>query len=385
MKRPPVIAVVRHEQKTMNIFIDESGSFAFAQHTTNAIACVGALTVPETCHAEIVTSFTELERSWGIDTGEIKGRDLSETQIAQVVNLLIPTGAKFHVCLTDMSLNTPPGVAQHKQDQVRRITKHLTPQHQPSLVAQYEEAAKRLDCLSDQLYVQLCMITHLIARQLRDTSVFYAFTGPSELGSYHWVLHAKNQKPTAYEKLWECLVSGFLQSEGLNRDVFMTVDGGDYSHFERFCKILDKWPDHLPPRRSKESQGKPVEVIDISTIMHESVTITGAKSVAGLRLADICTNAFRRALVGNLQFAGWCDLGKLMLWCDRSKNPFVMVRIDIDDDNVTSDVNTNLSLTLAQIGSQAAFAYQPNESPFADHVRANDRATVDAVGQTLTP
>jgi hypothetical protein len=97
----------------MYIFIDESGSFAFPPHGRRSFACVGALTVPESCYTEIVNGFLKLERSWGHKKPETKGRDLSEAEVAQTISLLLASGTKFHVCLTDMSWNTPMGVEMH--------------------------------------------------------------------------------------------------------------------------------------------------------------------------------------------------------------------------------------------------------------------------------
>jgi hypothetical protein len=195
------------------------------------------------------------------------------------------------------------------------------------------------------------MMNQLVARQMRDTSVYFAFKRPAELGSYHWVLHAKNENPTPYEEIWGNLIAGFLQTESFSRHIHLTVDGGDYSYFERFCKKLDKWPDHLPNRISGAPREAPAEIVDISLIMNESFTVEDAVSVPGLRMADICINAFRRAVVGNLKRTGWHDLGKLMLYLDA--NPVVVVRIDLSHETPMSSGGEPLAATIERITSGA--------------------------------
>jgi len=63
--------------------------------------------------------------------------------------------------------------------------------------------------------------------------------------------------------------------------------------------------------------GKPIGIIDVGKILRESFTLGDSAMYPGLQLADIVTNAFRRAICGRLQYDGWKDLGRLMFrWGD---------------------------------------------------------------------
>jgi hypothetical protein len=75
----------------------------------------------------------------------------------------------------------------------------------------------------------------------------------------------------------------------------MRMEGADYSHFERFC--------------STDAEGE--HAIDLSRLLHN--LRFSSEPETGLELVDILVTATRRALVGNLHFAGWRNIRRLMV------------------------------------------------------------------------
>ncbi len=323
LKHPPSIDI------KMFIFIDESGSFAYSRDNKHTIACVGALSVPESRHSSLVKSFRKLKYKWGYGANEVKGKDLSEDRVKAVIDLLRNLDIKLHICATDVKSNPPEGLEKHRQAQSKALTANLTEAHHPNLVAELNELRRQLDGLSLQLYLQFCMMNELVASQLRDTTIYYAFKQPKELGNFRWVIDAKSDRVTTFETLWKLLVTSFLQSRHLKTELRLTIEGGDYTYFERFCGKIDKWPSYLPLPTSLKSANGPIEIIDVKKIMTESVAISDSNDKIGLQVADVCVNAFRRAVMGNLQHKAWSKLGELML--SINKHPVHLVKFDSDN------------------------------------------------------
>jgi hypothetical protein len=306
----------------MFIYIDESGSFAYPKSPHHSYACAGALTIPERRHSAVLTGFKKLKRTWRRQGEEIKGREMNEKQIAQVIDLLHQYGVKFHACVTDMLHNPPSLLTCRKEEQAERLFANITEKHQASLVRQTEEIAEKMRKLPNQLFLQLCMMIELVNAHLRDMIIYFAHEDPYELGSFRWVADQKHYKKTTYEHLWMELLVPFIHGRQFSADVgskIVTLEGGNYDYCKRFFKRIDKWPDHLPERSPGLHQKKDIEVIDIKGILKESFTLADSAKKPGLQLADVVTNALRRALMGNLQHDGWTALGALMFrWKDKS-------------------------------------------------------------------
>lgn len=299
----------------MFIYIDESGSFVYPKDGTRSYVCTGALTIPDRFHGKALKSFKELKRNWACENQEPKGSHLSEYQMAEVIDLLRRCQAKFHVCATNMAYNTRDAVVARKMEQADRLLANITTQHMPSLVEHVKDRRRKMKALSNQLFVQFCMMTELVTCHLQDTLVHYALADPAELARFRWNVDQKDKTKTAYEDIWYALLPGLVQSRQFSedpRDRILLVSEGDYSYFERFCKVVDEWPDHLPTYRPGIREARDIRVFEIGRILHDSFTFEDSARSLGLQLSDIVTNAFRRAISGRLQYDGWRDLGRLM-------------------------------------------------------------------------
>ncbi len=304
----------------MFIYIDESGTFAHPNGGGHSYACAGALTIPGRFHGQILKSFSDLKCRW--DCREPKGRDLTEAQVGSVIDVLLAGKARLHVCATDMAYNTPVAIAARKRQQADLLMANITHTHKPKLVQQLRDCQDKMNSLPDQLFVQMCVMTVLVNKHLQDVVIHYALSDPPELGEFRWIVDRKDKAKTTYEELWHTLIAPFIQASQFSHssdDRIVCVTKGDYSHFEKFCGRIDKWPEHLPPRKQKEKDGKPIDTIDAGKILRESFTLGDSAMYPGLQLADMVTNAFRRAICGRLRYDGWKDLGRLMFsWGDRA-------------------------------------------------------------------
>jgi len=306
----------------MFIYIDESGSFASPKLPRPSYACVGALTIPERRHSTVLTGFKKLKRTWGREGEEIKGREMNESMIAQLIDLLLQQGVKFHACIVDMMLHPPSLLTRRKEEQAERLFANITEKHQKSLVLQTEEIAENMRKLPDQLFLQLCMMIELVNAHLHDMMIYFADQDPYELGSFRWVADRKNDRKTTYEHLWMELLVPFIHGRQFSGDFgskIVALEGGNYDYCKRFFKRIDKWPEHLPESRPGVREKNDIEVLDIKLILKESFTLEDSAAKPGLQLVDAVTNALRRALMGNLQYDGWARLGALMFrWKDKS-------------------------------------------------------------------
>jgi hypothetical protein len=83
----------------------------------------------------------------------------------------------------------------------------------------------------------------------------------------------------------------------------------DYRWFERSFGATDL-PNYLEgifPHGSENKYG------DLGKLLSRNFNYMPSHDQIGLQLADVLTNATRRALTGNLQQSGWRHIGRLMV------------------------------------------------------------------------
>jgi hypothetical protein len=308
----------------MFIFIDESGSFALPPAGNLSLCCVGALVIPDGAYFLALNKFDRLKANWRSSSGEIKGSQLNEKQIAKVIEVLVGAGAKFFVAATEMSLNPEQQILERRESMGERLMAAVTSGHSPNVRTQMEELVSTVRAMPAQLFVQYLLLADLVDRILRVMPTYYAFAGPQELATFRWTFDGKDQKRTRFEACLSLLTALRLQSSGL-KDPAISVVEGDYSYFQKaFGRSETDWPKGIPvPEPTPGAVG--AENIDIGKILRTSSEFKDSRESGGLQLADIVINAFRRAVSGRLQPTGWDRLGELMLTMDARKPPFDLV------------------------------------------------------------
>ena len=304
----------------MHIFIDESGTFVRPAAGRN-LSCVGALVVPDGRLLVLIRKFRLLVARWGVPGGEVKGRELDEPKVAAVIALLVDAGCYFFVGATEMSINEPGAMRAFQETQARLLTEELTPAHRKEVRDQAFALRARYEEMPAQLFLQSVVLTDVVKRVIDLASLRFALVGPArEAGAFHWVIDAKSAEArTPYEHAWQLLAGPFLQSQSLTAPGMRALEG-DYSHFDHsFSSPCDSLPAHLPAPNTRHP-GRPGAIFNLSKVLYQSMQFADSASAPGLQLADIVTNAFRRALMGRLRPAGYYRLGNLFFgtttpWC----------------------------------------------------------------------
>jgi len=338
----------------MFIYIDESGSFAYPRPSKHSYARAGALTISEDRHSKVLEHFQALKAEWGRGTGEVKGREVNEAQVSQVLSLLAENGVRFHAVATDMLHNPPGALQQRKGAQARRLLANITDEHHPNLVEELREIESQMRGLPDQLFLQFCLMTELVNIQLRDALIYYALTAPVELGSFHWVVDRKGKNISTYEKIWRDLLPGLIQGRQFSNvpeDKVLCVKEGDYSYCSKFFARVERWPAHLPALSPGLRSRSPVDVVDLGLILWESFTLADSAEREGLQLVDITSNALRRAMTGSLRHEGWSGMGRLMFRF-RSECVRLVAFNDLDDPSLFF-VDDHCEAVLKEIREQA--------------------------------
>lgn len=295
----------------MITYIDESGIFANPDNIISSVSCVAAVTIPEIQHDKIIGDFQSLITKWHLSTSELKGRLLNERQISELVTHLSRYSLMVNICAIDIGLHSDPEITGHKLEQAGRMIKHITPQHQPDILAMAQGLKARIEALPNQLYVQSTAMQVLVDTTLRRATAFYAQTIPSELGNFTWVIHAKSKTITKYEKLWHEVIMPFLQSSFL-REPLITVREWDYSAFTKFENpVQDSPPEYIKPHVAYPHI--PWDTIALNRIFGTNIAFENSTGNLGIKLADVIANAFQRAFNNKLQRRGWRNLGKLMV------------------------------------------------------------------------
>lgn len=300
----------------MVIFIDESGTFSNPQGKANVISCIGSLSVPETCIDRLFSKFQELKRSWGVE-GEIKGSQLTEEQADQLVGLCIGFDITLKIVATDLGLMTDSDIRNHKLGQAEKLRVSDNEVH-PNMVPVWNGLANRIAALSDQLYAQSFFMTLLLDKVFRETTLYYCQRDAQCLGSFVWMIDAKDKNLTEYEKLWSTVCMPFLQTMSVEEPL-VQIREGDYSAFSKFERERERPPEYLAAHLNSEKRDRPFYFIDIKQLL-ASLTFSDSKKEIGLQLVDLLTTIVRRSLSLTLKIQGWENIGKLMIQVKKGEN-----------------------------------------------------------------
>jgi hypothetical protein len=294
----------------MHIFIDESGTFAQGRNP-DAVSVVGALIIPESRLARIEEKYAAIRPDLLKENDEVKGRLLGEADVARVVAMLLRYEVLFEVTAIDLSLHRPEDVVGHQMAQAERVTQHLTEKHSPKIQDHVRNLRRRLEQMPPQLYAQAVTTFSTIRTVLQHATMFYAQRIPKELGAFYWTVDAKDKAGiTDWESWWSVVVAMDLQSRSLS-EPFATLEGADYSHFERFH---GKFSAYMRTHFKDEEEG-----VDGGLLLSEHLKFS-SDTESGLEMVDILTNAIRRALSGRLGKEGWQDIRRLMI---HRKEPYI--------------------------------------------------------------
>ena len=322
----------------MNIFVDESGSFASAakENSWNAIA---AYMVPEFERKGLDEILTNLKRrSDAPRKRELKLRSVQEdVYFSFLRNLANLNGAMFAVA-TDAGSAHDTEINAHKADQANKITKHKDQLLHESARLGLQSLSDQVKNLAPQLYVQLQCQMLLVANVIKYGSMYFVQRCPRDLGYFRWRIDQKNSTRTEFEKSFLTLTPGILQSVYL-RDPLPMLKGADYSAFSRFEYPDGKAPTHLGAFYGIDTKGMDLS-LNIGQIIQEDIKFVDSRKSPGIQVADLLAAGVRRALrqyfKDNYQAAEL--LGALMPQREKGKPPVQLLTFSRMQQHASSGV-----------------------------------------------
>ncbi len=289
----------------MHIFIDESGTFAPVDGG-NSVSLVAALVFSGRGLAQFEHEYSALRRRLPKDSGEVKGRLLSETQIRRITRLLQRSGCLLEAIVMDAAFHTAEEVEHHKKVQAEKLMENITDEHHPDIHVAVGGLRRRLEALSPQLYLQSLAMSELIYSVLYHADIYFAFRNPPELGEYHWTMDAKGRGGlTDWEDWWSQIIMPVTQSKTM-REPLARVKEGNYSFQEKF---RTEPSDYLLQFMDRSNTS---DFFDLRPVLSDDFRFSSDVE-PGLEAVDIIANATRRALSGNLRDFGWNEIPALMI------------------------------------------------------------------------
>jgi hypothetical protein len=289
----------------MRIFIDESGTFSGFHDLS--IGAVGAIAIPDGKISFIEQKHNRIRRRLPKINGEVKGKLLSEQQVAEVVTLLARNEIVFEVTVIDLGIHTKAGVASYKAALLKGMHDRL-PYFNDEVRPQVRTQLDELEATPLNLFLQTMALFETLHRIICYVPFYFAQRRPKDLGSFSWIVDGKDPaKVTSWEKWWASYAIGALATKSKFRPG-ERLECADYSHFDRF----------------RESNDEGEEGTSLTLLMKDLRFSSGIEF--GLEWADILTNAVRRALIGNLEIEGWSGIVKTMI--HRNQHYIEFIRLD---------------------------------------------------------
>lgn len=291
----------------MNIYIDEAGVFVKPPQNKCAVSAVGALIIPEKKEKIIFSKFESLKTKWGFKDEEVKGSQLSESQVVSVIEMLEKYNVMFEVVAIDMNIQNDDGITVHKLDRANKMITCITDEFNDTLIKNLHKTKEEIESLSNQLYIQVSLTIELLIQVFQKTMLNYSLRKPKELEFFKWIVDAKNLNITTSEKIWKTLVLPLAQSRSFDEPVLMLKEG-DYSHYYKNRKSGD-----IPNYLSEHVKDKdPNNFTELNSV-YSDIEFTDSKNSLGVQLADILTTSIRRSMNGNLQKKGWENFGSILV------------------------------------------------------------------------
>ena len=219
--------------KSVNIYIDESGSFVSAPNkgSWNVVVAIAA---PEASRRTIEQAVRVLKLSSLTSfSDEVKVNALSEVQYLRFLNDLSRTHALLFATATDAGVNAPDRLTRHQEIQVAKIRENIPRMKYEGGRQGVQLLADQLETISPQLYAQLVCQVDLLHDVVSRSINYFAQRIPATLAEFRWRIDQKNTSKTTYEEAFEKIAPALLQTRSF-RDPAVRVEGFDYRHFKDY-------------------------------------------------------------------------------------------------------------------------------------------------------
>ena len=285
----------------MHIYIDESGQFIGRGNGPPKAAVVGSLVVPSYQRIALHRAYKKLRKSLRGGSGEMKGSSLNESEAVEVIELCRAFDVLLPIVIIDLASISEADVQTYRDGAAEKLLENLTRDHQPGMVHDIWLLSEALRRLSPQLFLQAFASMQLVKEVLETATLYYVQRSPGELGSFDWVVDAKDRTPTLAERTWSTILLPLMQTSSREKPMIMLA-GADYSVFDTFtAPILDDY-------------GRPTgrDGTDLRKVIGEHLRFSPSNAHLGLQIADNLVALVGRALNGRIAESAVKDLGRLM-------------------------------------------------------------------------
>jgi hypothetical protein len=270
---------------------------------------VCALSLP---HKSVRLAREEIEaasQAWPKTKGELKSGALNATQLTTLVDILFKRDAILHCFAIDVSRESQTGIDAHKAAQCNGLTQHLTPEHQPSMIAAIWKLRRDLEAMPNQLYVQCVVMRELVWRVIGEIALYFSQRQPREIAKYEWVIDAKDpQRVSTQEKWWHDTLAPLIE-RGSEQKPFLMVKDTEfkYKHFKRSFQLTkNQWRPDGPRVR--------VKGFDIGKLVTKHLTFMDSRKDILIQVIDVLAGFVRRVLAGEItDDAAIKQLGRLQI------------------------------------------------------------------------
>ncbi len=306
----------------MNIFIDESGSFAHSP-SSESWNVVAAISAAETARKAIADAVSTVRLSAGAGpTDEVKLNQLDERAYRNFLASLDRPDIVLFATATDSGLNSPQTVKSHQGRQVQNIREAIPKMRYEGGRQGVKLLASQIESLSPQLYVQLVCQVDLLHDLIQRSINYFAQRRPATLREFRWRIDQKNVEKPTFEEAFEKIAPALLQTRSI-REPFSRVRGFDYRHMKAY-----EFEDGKAPTYLQTDYGLPeMDAFDVQRLIRGNIAFVDSKSVDGVQAADLLARGLRRLL--RRQFDDMRDvaqlMGRLTMQNRRNKNPISLV------------------------------------------------------------
>lgn len=291
----------------MNIYIDESGIFAPSENG-NQWSTVGALVVPDNAVDDMNTALETLKIALGIEIEEEikKGRpDSSSLPFEVFIKSIDQLGCTFHAVSTTGGLLQGEMLEKHREATKSAIKNYVEIKEKSESLS--EDACALIEKLSAQQFSQCILQTFLVCDLLEKVIPHYAKISPESLGEFNWEFDRKDIVETDFERTFEMLYMGRVQSTSARRPLPLIFSPErNYDYFIRsFCLNNDEAgkDDFLDVANMFGADlsvlGSALGTFDISDLLAKNFKLIDSKHSSGIQVSDLLVSGVNRCLKGN--------------------------------------------------------------------------------------
>lgn len=316
----------------MRIYIDEAGPFVPPNPPRSSFSLVLALIIPTAIEKDLFYEFLRLRDTWPSQNVEIKGSSLDESQVAQVISLVLRYDILVQFIALDANTHPDLLVEAFKNQHADGVTANITREHHPGPIPHLHQLGEAVRAMPNQLFLQAFATWELIIKTIREGTAYFVQRQPQELGDISWIIDRKDRAITQMEETWSTLILPISES-AFAREPLICIMEEDYSHFDAQYGFTEataspevirhmQWLNSVSgkPHRANDTMG-----INAKRLLTEQRTFQDSRDSLGLQLSDMLASILRRALNNRLQFPGWKDFGGLLVRQRQAGDGFIQL------------------------------------------------------------